>query len=46
LLVAAGLHDAGGRHQPLQAAATRIGRLPDNDIALIATSRSIIVSWA
>jgi SARP family transcriptional regulator, regulator of embCAB operon len=28
------LRDAGGRHHPLQAAATRIGRLPDNDIVL------------
>jgi SARP family transcriptional regulator, regulator of embCAB operon len=32
--VVAGLRDAGGRHHPLQAAATRIGRLPDNDIVL------------
>ncbi len=32
--VAAGLRDAGGRRYPLQAAATRIGRLPDNDIVL------------
>lgn len=32
--VVAGLRDAGGRHYPLQAAATRIGRLPDNDIVL------------
>jgi DNA-binding SARP family transcriptional activator len=32
--VVAGLRDADGRHHPLQAAATRIGRLPDNDIVL------------
>jgi SARP family transcriptional regulator, regulator of embCAB operon len=32
--VIAGLRDASGRHHPLQAAATRIGRLPDNDIVL------------
>jgi SARP family transcriptional regulator, regulator of embCAB operon len=32
--VVAGLRDASGRHYPLQAAATRIGRLPDNDIVL------------
>jgi SARP family transcriptional regulator, regulator of embCAB operon len=32
--VVAGLRDAAGRHYPLQAAATRIGRLPDNDIVL------------
>jgi DNA-binding SARP family transcriptional activator len=30
----AGLRDAAGRQYPLQAAATRIGRLPDNDIVL------------
>lgn len=30
----AGLRDAAGRHYPLQAAATRIGRLADNDIVL------------
>jgi SARP family transcriptional regulator, regulator of embCAB operon len=32
--VVAGLRDAAGRRYPLQAAATRIGRLPDNDIVL------------
>jgi DNA-binding SARP family transcriptional activator len=32
--VVAGLRDAAGRHYPLQAAATRIGRLLDNDIVL------------
>jgi SARP family transcriptional regulator, regulator of embCAB operon len=32
--VVAGLRDASGRHYPLQAAATRLGRLPDNDIVL------------
>jgi SARP family transcriptional regulator, regulator of embCAB operon len=32
--VVAGLRDASGRHHPLEAAATRIGRLPDNDIVL------------
>lgn len=32
--VFAGLRDATGRHYPLQAPATRIGRLPDNDIVL------------
>jgi SARP family transcriptional regulator, regulator of embCAB operon len=32
--VVAGLRDAAGRHYPLQAAATRIGRLEDNDIVL------------
>jgi SARP family transcriptional regulator, regulator of embCAB operon len=32
--VIAGLRDAGGRHYPLQVSATRIGRLPDNDIVL------------
>ncbi len=32
--VVARLRDAAGRHYPLQAAATRIGRLPDNDIVL------------
>jgi pSer/pThr/pTyr-binding forkhead associated (FHA) protein len=32
--VVASLRDAAGRHHPLQAAATRIGRLPDNDIVL------------
>jgi SARP family transcriptional regulator, regulator of embCAB operon len=32
--VIARLRDAGGRQYPLQAAATRIGRLPDNDIVL------------
>ncbi|MFZ0904136.1 MAG: BTAD domain-containing putative transcriptional regulator [Mycobacterium sp.] len=32
--VVAGLRDGAGRHYPLQAAATRIGRLPDNDIIL------------
>jgi DNA-binding SARP family transcriptional activator len=32
--VVAGLRDVDGRHYPLQAAATRIGRLPDNDIVL------------
>jgi SARP family transcriptional regulator, regulator of embCAB operon len=31
---AAGLRDAAGRHYPLQAPATRIGRLSDNDIVL------------
>jgi SARP family transcriptional regulator, regulator of embCAB operon len=30
----AGLRDAAGRRYPLQAPATRIGRLPDNDIVL------------
>ena len=30
----AGLRDAAGRHYPLQAPATRIGRLADNDIVL------------
>ncbi|MGH3559840.1 MAG: FHA domain-containing protein, partial [Mycobacterium sp.] len=30
----AGLHDAAGRRYPLQAPATRIGRLADNDIVL------------
>jgi len=30
----AGLRDADGRHYPLRSAATRIGRLPDNDIVL------------
>jgi DNA-binding SARP family transcriptional activator len=32
--VVARLRDAAGRDYPLQAAATRIGRLPDNDIVL------------
>jgi hypothetical protein len=32
--VIAGLRDASGAHYPLQAAATRIGRLPDNEIVL------------
>ena len=32
--VIAALRDAAGQHYPLQAAATRIGRLPDNDIVL------------
>ena len=32
--VGAGLRAAAGRHYPLQAAATRIGRLADNDIVL------------
>jgi SARP family transcriptional regulator, regulator of embCAB operon len=32
--IVAQLRDAAGRHYPLQAAATRIGRLPDNDIVL------------
>jgi DNA-binding SARP family transcriptional activator len=32
--VVARLRDAAGRHYPLQAAATRIGRLPDNEIVL------------
>lgn len=32
--VVARLRDTAGRHYPLQAAATRIGRLPDNDIVL------------
>jgi len=32
--VVARLRDAAGRHYPLKAAATRIGRLPDNDIIL------------
>ncbi len=32
--VIAGLRDAAGRHYPLRGAATRIGRLPDNDIVL------------
>jgi len=32
--VVAGLRDVSGRHYPLQATATRIGRLPDNDIVL------------
>jgi len=32
--IVAGLPDAAGWHYPLQAAATRIGRLPDNDIVL------------
>jgi pSer/pThr/pTyr-binding forkhead associated (FHA) protein len=32
--VVARLCDASGRHYPLHAAATRIGRLPDNDIVL------------
>ena len=33
-VVAARLRDAAGKHYPLQAAITRIGRLPDNDIVL------------
>jgi DNA-binding SARP family transcriptional activator len=33
-LVAARLRDGVGRHYPLQAAITRIGRLPENDIVL------------
>jgi len=32
--VVAGLRDAAGRHYPIKGAATRIGRLPDNDIVL------------
>jgi SARP family transcriptional regulator, regulator of embCAB operon len=32
--VVARLSDAAGHHYPLQSAATRIGRLPDNDIIL------------
>jgi DNA-binding SARP family transcriptional activator len=32
--VAAALRDAAGRHHPLRSAATRIGRLPDNEIVL------------
>jgi FHA domain len=32
--VVARLRDTDGRHYPLQAPATRIGRLPDNDIVL------------
>jgi DNA-binding SARP family transcriptional activator len=32
--VVAGLRDTAGRHYPLEAAATRIGRLSDNDIVL------------
>lgn len=32
--VVAYLHDASGRRYPLEAAATRIGRLSDNDIVL------------
>jgi SARP family transcriptional regulator, regulator of embCAB operon len=32
--VVAGLRDAAGQHYPLQGAATRIGRLSDNDIVL------------
>jgi SARP family transcriptional regulator, regulator of embCAB operon len=32
--VVAGLCDGAGRHYPLQGAAIRIGRLPDNDIVL------------
>jgi SARP family transcriptional regulator, regulator of embCAB operon len=32
--VVASLHDASGRRYPLQSAATRIGRLSDNDIVL------------
>jgi DNA-binding SARP family transcriptional activator len=32
--IVASLRDAAGRRYPLQAAATRIGRLPDNDIVL------------
>jgi DNA-binding SARP family transcriptional activator len=32
--VIAGLRDVAGRHYPLRGAATRIGRLPDNDIVL------------
>jgi SARP family transcriptional regulator, regulator of embCAB operon len=32
--VSAGLRDADGQRHPLKAAATRIGRLPDNDIVL------------
>jgi DNA-binding SARP family transcriptional activator len=32
--VVASLRDAAGRRHPLQSAATRIGRLPDNDIVL------------
>ncbi len=33
-VVAARLRDGAGKHYPLQAAITRIGRLPDNDIVL------------
>jgi pSer/pThr/pTyr-binding forkhead associated (FHA) protein len=32
--VIAGLRDTGGRHYPLEAAATRIGRVSDNAIVL------------
>ena len=32
--VVAGLRDGAGRHYPLQGAAIRIGRIPDNDIVL------------
>lgn len=33
-IVVARLRDSAGRHYPVQAAVTRIGRLPDNDIVL------------